>query len=109
MAARPACFGAFMGFSGWCGKPSILRLGPPRLSRNGHVEFLDSFLSQTEKRRVMKMQHWILAAALLPGIGAAADITGAGATFPYPIYAKLADAYKKQTSVGLKYQSIGSG
>ena len=39
----------------------------------------------------------------------AADISGAGATFPYPIYAKWADAYKKQTGIGLNYQSIGSG
>lgn len=39
----------------------------------------------------------------------AADITGAGATFPYPIYAKWADAYRKTTGVGLNYQSIGSG
>jgi len=39
----------------------------------------------------------------------AADISGAGATFPYPIYAKWADEYKKQTGVGLNYQSIGSG
>jgi len=38
----------------------------------------------------------------------AADITGAGATFPYPIYAKWAEAYKKQTGTGLNYQSIGS-
>jgi phosphate transport system substrate-binding protein len=38
----------------------------------------------------------------------AADITGAGATFPYPIYAKWAEAYKKETNVGLNYQSIGS-
>lgn len=38
----------------------------------------------------------------------AADITGAGATFPFPIYAKWAEAYKKQTNVGLNYQSIGS-
>ena len=38
----------------------------------------------------------------------AADITGAGATFPYPIYAKWAEAYKKATNVGLNYQSIGS-
>ncbi|HEY5896540.1 MAG TPA: phosphate ABC transporter substrate-binding protein PstS [Burkholderiales bacterium] len=38
-----------------------------------------------------------------------ADITGAGATFPYPIYAKWADAYKKETGVGMNYQSIGSG
>ena len=40
---------------------------------------------------------------------AAADISGAGATFPYPIYAKWADTYKKETGVGLNYQSIGSG
>jgi phosphate transport system substrate-binding protein len=39
----------------------------------------------------------------------AIDISGAGATFPYPIYAKWADTYKKETSVGLNYQSIGSG
>ncbi len=38
----------------------------------------------------------------------AADITGAGATFPFPIYAKWAEAYKKQTGTGLNYQSIGS-
>lgn len=38
----------------------------------------------------------------------AADITGAGATFPYPMYAKWAEAYKKETGVGLNYQSIGS-
>ena len=36
-------------------------------------------------------------------------MTGAGATFPYPIYAKWADAYKTQTGVGMNYQSIGSG
>jgi phosphate transport system substrate-binding protein len=39
----------------------------------------------------------------------AADISGAGATFPYPIYAKWADSYKKETGNGLNYQSIGSG
>ena len=38
----------------------------------------------------------------------AADITGAGATFPFPIYAKWAEAYKKDTGNGLNYQSIGS-
>src|SRR5437016_10026015 len=48
-----------------------------------------------------------LAAALAPAT--AADISGAGATFPYPIYAKWADAYKKETGIGLNYQSIGSG
>jgi phosphate transport system substrate-binding protein len=49
----------------------------------------------------------LLAATVLPA--AAVDISGAGATFPYPIYAKWADAYKKETGVGLNYQSIGSG
>ena len=39
----------------------------------------------------------------------AIDITGAGATFPYPIYAKWADAYKNATGTGMNYQSIGSG
>ena len=39
----------------------------------------------------------------------AADITGAGATFPFPIYSKWAEAYKATSGVGLNYQSIGSG
>jgi phosphate transport system substrate-binding protein len=49
----------------------------------------------------------IIAATTFPA--AALDISGAGATFPYPIYAKWADAYKKETGVGMNYQSIGSG
>ena len=48
-----------------------------------------------------------VAATVLPA--AAVEISGAGATFPYPIYAKWADTYKKETGVGLNYQSIGSG
>lgn len=53
----------------------------------------------------------ILAAASLglAGTVQAADITGAGATFPFPIYSKWAEAYKKETGIGLNYQSIGSG
>ena len=39
----------------------------------------------------------------------AADITGAGATFPYPLYAKWAEMYKANTGTGMNYQSIGSG
>jgi phosphate transport system substrate-binding protein len=47
---------------------------------------------------------------LVPALHArAADITGAGATFPYPIYAKWAEAYKAKSGVGMNYQSIGSG
>jgi ABC-type phosphate transport system substrate-binding protein len=49
------------------------------------------------------------AAASVTLAAVAADISGAGATFPYPIYAKWADAYKKLTGIGLNYQSIGSG
>src|SRR5258706_13281551 len=54
-------------------------------------------------------------ALLLVAVGVAShsalavDITGAVATFPYPIYAKWADAYRQKTGVGLNYQSIGSG
>jgi len=51
----------------------------------------------------------ITASAAAATTAQAADISGAGATFPYPIYAKWADAYKKETGVGLNYQSIGSG
>ena len=50
----------------------------------------------------------LIAAATLT-FASAADISGAGATFPYPIYAKWADAYKKETGTGMNYQSIGSG
>ncbi len=39
----------------------------------------------------------------------AGDVSGAGATFPYPIYAKWGEAYKKQTGITVHYQSIGSG
>jgi len=61
----------------------------------------------------MKIFHRIVLAAACLGLAVAAsaatEISGAGATFPYPIYAKWADAYKKDTGVGLNYQSIGSG
>jgi phosphate transport system substrate-binding protein len=65
---------------------------------------------------VKRLQTLILPAVMAAAFVAAAtstasaiDVTGAGATFPYPIYAKWADAYKKETGVGLNYQSIGSG
>lgn len=50
-----------------------------------------------------------LASACAVGSASAAEITGAGATFPYPVYAKWAEAYKAKTDVSLNYQSIGSG
>jgi phosphate transport system substrate-binding protein len=58
---------------------------------------------------ILKKFAVVAASALtLASAAHAADITGAGATFPYPIYAKWAEAYKKSTNVGLNYQSIGS-
>ena len=45
----------------------------------------------------------------ISGPAAAAEISGAGATFPYPIYAKWAEAYKAKSGVNMNYQSIGSG
>ena len=49
------------------------------------------------------------AALMTAGSAFATDITGAGATFPYPIYAKWAEAYKAKSGVSMNYQSIGSG
>ena len=60
----------------------------------------------------MKLLSYAFAAglAIAAVTGAkAADITGAGATFPFPVYTKWAEEYKKQTGTGLNYQSIGSG
>lgn len=56
-----------------------------------------------------KINLLVAATAIVTTTAGAADITGAGATFPYPIYSKWADAYRKETGVGLNYQSIGSG
>jgi len=51
-----------------------------------------------------------LAATMIFGIAAwAAEISGAGATFPYPVYAKWAEAYAAKTGIKMNYQSIGSG
>ena len=59
------------------------------------------------KRTFLKTVAVVLATVAAGG-AFAADITGAGATFPFPIYAKWAEAYKKETGTGLNYQSIGS-
>ncbi len=63
----------------------------------------------------MRLNKFLTSAAIAAGTAImfssaiAADITGAGATFPYPIYAKWAEQYKKASGTGLNYQSIGSG
>jgi phosphate transport system substrate-binding protein len=49
------------------------------------------------------------ATMLLSNVAFAADISGAGATFPAPVYAKWAETYKATTGTGLNYQAIGSG
>jgi phosphate transport system substrate-binding protein len=59
------------------------------------------------KRSLVKLSA-ALAFSVLGFASQAADITGAGATFPYPIFAKWAEVYKKIENVGLNYQSIGS-
>ena len=55
------------------------------------------------------LQKLFLMAWMIPSFLLATDITGAGSTFVYPMLAKWADAYKKETSIGVNYQSIGSG
>jgi phosphate transport system substrate-binding protein len=50
-----------------------------------------------------------LAAVAFSGLAAAQDVTGAGATFPAPLYAKWASDYNKATGVKINYQSVGSG
>src|SRR5947209_20454555 len=61
--------------------------------------------------KLFSVKRVLAAAAALSVVvtAQATDISGAGATFPYPLYAKWADAYKTQTGVVLNYQSIGSG
>ena len=61
----------------------------------------------------MKTFHKLVAAGVVAAAATApamaADISGAGSTFAYPIYSKWAEAYKKETGIGVNYQSIGSG
>jgi phosphate transport system substrate-binding protein len=60
------------------------------------------------KRLFLKSVAASVAALAFGTAALAADITGAGATFPFPVYAKWAEAYKAATGTGLNYQSIGS-
>jgi len=60
----------------------------------------------------LKTLHKLLAAGVVAAAATApamaADISGAGSTFAYPIYSKWAEAYKKETGIGVNYQAIGS-
>jgi phosphate transport system substrate-binding protein len=58
---------------------------------------------------LIKSMAMAVGVALSCSSALAADMTGAGATFPYPIYSKWAESYKKTTNNGLNYQAIGSG
>lgn len=51
----------------------------------------------------------ILAALALVGSAAAQDLTGAGASFPFPLYSKMFDVYNQEKGIQVNYQSIGSG
>src|SRR3954449_6126026 len=85
----------------------------PRSKR--HTAPLHPAPASLNRKPDMRSRTKQLGLALALGLAAvtapaqAADISGAGATFPYPLYAKWADTYKKETGVGLNYQSIGSG
>lgn len=61
------------------------------------------------KQSVRLVASLALSASFVAGTAMAADITGAGATFPYPLYAKWATTYKATTNNSMNYQSIGSG
>ena len=78
-----------------------------------HLESINRDYGELLMKSKIMRRFISTAAVALAVVGAsyatAADITGAGATFPYPIYSKWAEAYKAQTGNGLNYQSIGSG
>jgi phosphate transport system substrate-binding protein len=90
------------------GVPRDLPLAPVALPRQA-----DALCFNDNRRRHVKILGYAIAAGLaaasLSCVAVAADITGAGATFPFPVYSKWAEAYKKETGTGLNYQSIGSG
>ena len=67
-------------------------------------------MSYHERSKNMKKVIATLFSLFLFGTNTQAQtVSGAGATFPYPIYSKWADEYKKHTNVTINYQSIGSG
>src|SRR5205807_2478294 len=75
----------------------------------GVVAFAGAALGTMNFFNAKRMLLALAGAVGIAGAAHGADISGAGATFPYPIYSKWADAYRQKTGVGLNYQSIGSG
>ncbi len=89
-----------------------------RLSRQCHMTTLEfeAFGNQPSSQKGVPVKlSLIRSAALVAALGAfgtvslAQDVTGAGASFPAPLYAKWADAYNKASGLRLNYQSVGSG
>jgi len=81
--------------------------GAIRKSGKQHTQPNGDIMNSKLKRLIIGITA--ATAVAYAGASQATDITGAGATFPYPVYAKWADAYKTKTGIGLNYQSIGSG
>ncbi len=70
---------------------------------------MNLFVNSGKSVRTLAMTLSLLALTQGAAVAAATEIAGAGATFPYPVYAKWAEAYAAKTGVKLNYQSIGSG
>src|ERR1700752_3393882 len=79
-----------------------------RLARYAQHTFGKAFM-YNQAARLLRAAAIVTTMCAMPSLSRAADITGAGSTFVFPIAAKWAEAYKAETSVGLNYQSIGSG
>jgi phosphate transport system substrate-binding protein len=74
------------------------------------MSFITEFQPLNQGFNMLKIKTWVatLGLSVLAASAMAAEITGAGATFPFPIYAKWAEAYKAKTGNSMNYQSIGS-
>src|SRR5687768_11101363 len=86
----------------------------PASSRSCHAAFVKSFslpstIGLTFMNNRFRTATIGLSAFFLAGLAAAKDVTGAGASFPAPLYAKWAADYNKATGVKINYQSVGSG
>jgi phosphate transport system substrate-binding protein len=87
--------------------------GPAGKSNVAHAF---AFSSRMHGRKLLQLFRMVAAIGLLTAVAGVAatsavgaEISGAGATFPYPVYAKWAEAYKKATGVAVNYQPVGSG
>ena len=84
-------------------------LSSSRNARCNNRTHASAYLKRQSNESQKICRRFLAVSALRSVPASAVDITGAGATFPYPIYAKWAEAYKAKTGIGMNYQSIGSG